>query len=220
MFKPAPLNPSPKFQSLILAKRFIYPAHKQSQESIFLNSILSDPVRPLLQFATFHQSTTLLPFQDNHSTSSQGQSFLNPNIHKMSTATPKTSPYKASSIFSPIQNAIAKGIHDQNFKNGAFRTSIPPNTISNTKTSVVDAFNILLASPELSNEEIETVKYCRTQFIHLRNRFTGATQPKAGDAGALEEKLKELKKMFEEDAARREPENAALDFEGKFSFRL
>jgi hypothetical protein len=138
----------------------------------------------------------------------------------MSTPTHKPSPYKASSIFSSLQNAIAKGIHDQNFKNGAFRTSIPHNTISNTKTSVVDAFSILLASPELSTEEKETVKYCRIQFIHLRNHFPGATQPKAGEAGALEEKLKGLKEMFEEDAARREPENAALDFEGKFSLRM
>jgi hypothetical protein len=138
----------------------------------------------------------------------------------MSTPTPKTSPYKASSIFSSLQNAIAKGIHGGNFKNGAFRTSTPHNTISNTKTSVVDAFNILLASPELLNKEKETVKHCRIQFIHLRNRFPGVTQPKAGEAGALKEKLKELKEMFEEDTARREPENAALDIKGKFSFRL
>jgi hypothetical protein len=138
----------------------------------------------------------------------------------MSTPTPKTSPYKASTNLSSLQNAIAKGIHDRNYKNGAFRTSIPHNTISNTKTSVVDAFNILLASPELSNKEKETVKHCRIQFIHLRNRFPGVTQPKAGEAGALEEKLKELKEMSEEDTARREPENAALDIKGKFSFRL
>jgi hypothetical protein len=125
----------------------------------------------------------------------------------MSTPTPtktKTSPYKPTTIFSSVQNAIAKGIHGQNFKNGAFRTSITQ------RTSVIDAFNILLASPELETEEKETVKYCRIQFIHLRNRFPGNEKPGQGACDGLVEKLNALKEMFQRDLESREPENARV----------
>jgi hypothetical protein len=136
----------------------------------------------------------------------------------MSTPTPtptKTSLYKPTTIFSSVQNAIAKGIHEQNFKNGTFRTSITQGT------SVIDAFNILLASPELEREEKETVKYCRIQFIHLRNRFPGSKVPGQGEAGDLVEKLDALRRMFERDVERREPENRPVttkmdEDEGRF----
>jgi hypothetical protein len=118
-------------------------------------------------------------------------------------------PYKPQTIFSAVQNALAKGIHDQNFKNGAFCTSIPYSTAVTQTAGVITAFNILLASPELSAEEKEIVKGCRIQFIHLRNRYpvSGEGKMGAGEDGELGDRLVELRGMFERDAARREPEN-------------
>ena len=104
----------------------------------------------------------------------------------------KTSPYKPLNIFDAVHNTIAKGIHDQNFKDGAFRTSIPCTTDITNKTAVMAAFNILLASPLLSQAEKEIVRRCRGQFVHLRNRFPGSRVPSSGEAGELAGKLGDL----------------------------
>jgi hypothetical protein len=97
----------------------------------------------------------------------------------------RTSPYKPFNIFDAVHNTIAKGIHDQNFKDGAFRTSIPCTTYITNKTAVMAAFNILLASPLLSQAEKEVVKCCRGQFMHLRNLFSGSRVPSSKEAGKL-----------------------------------
>jgi hypothetical protein len=125
----------------------------------------------------------------------------------MSIPTPaktKTSPYKPTTIFSSVQNAIAKGIQEQNFKNGAYGASITQ------RPSVMDAFNILLTSPELEREEKETVKYCRIQFIHLKNRFPGNEKQGQGASDGLVERLSALKERFQRDLESREPVNAQV----------
>ena len=58
------------------------------------------------------------------------------------------------------------------------------------------AFNILLASPLLSQAEKAIVRQCRGQFMHLRNRFPGSQVPSAGEAVQLAQKLGDLKGMF------------------------
>jgi hypothetical protein len=108
----------------------------------------------------------------------------------------RTSPYKPLNIFDAVHNAIARGIHDQNFKNGAFRTSIPCTTSIMNKMAVMAAFNILLASPMLSQAEKEIVRRCHGQFMHLRTRFPGSQVPSSGEAGELAEKLGTLKGSF------------------------
>lgn len=55
------------------------------------------------------------------------------------------------------------------------------------------AFNILLASPLLSQAEKEVVKCCRGQFMHLRNRFPGSRVPSSKEAGKLVGELGDLK---------------------------
>jgi hypothetical protein len=105
----------------------------------------------------------------------------------------RTSPYKPFNFFDAVHNAITKGIHDQNFKNGAFRTSISCTTYITNKTAVMAAFNILLASPLLSQAEKEVVKCCRGQFMHLRNLFSGSRVPSSKEAGKLVGELGDLK---------------------------
>lgn len=78
---------------------------------------------------------------------------------------------------------------------------------------MITAFNILLASPDLSAEEKEIVKGCRIQFIYLRNRVAGDEKVGVGEAKDLTGKLAEVRDMFQRDAADREPENAQRDMQ-------
>lgn len=55
------------------------------------------------------------------------------------------------------------------------------------------AFNILLASPLLSQAEKEVVKCCRGQFMHLRNLFSGSRVPSSKEVGKLVGELGDLK---------------------------
>jgi hypothetical protein len=116
-------------------------------------------------------------------------------------------PHKPLNIFDTVHNAIARGIHDQNFKNGAFHTSIPCTTSITNKTVIMAAFNILLASPLLEQAEKEIVRRCRGQFMHLRNLFSCSRVPSSGEAGELAEKLGDLKGMFLRDVESRQVEN-------------
>jgi hypothetical protein len=132
----------------------------------------------------------------------------------------KTSHYKPLNIFDAVYNATARGIHDQNFKDSAFRTSIPCTTYITNKTAVIAAFNILLTSPLLSQAEKEIVRQCRGQFMHLRNCFPGSRVPGAGEAVQLAQKLGDLKGMFLRDVESRQVENGlAVEDGGKFLTR-
>jgi hypothetical protein len=161
----------------------------------------------------FSLQLTSMPSQNDTSNSSE-----NPPISPNTPTTKRSSPYKAPSIFSSVHSAISKGLHEQNFKSGAFAASMPFTTSHNSQTqTIIAAFNTLLASPLLSPAEKEAVKYCRIQFIHLRNLFPDPQVPSHAEASGLIEKLRELQDMFEKDAETREQENIYGDCNCEFS---
>lgn len=73
-----------------------------------------------------------------------------------------------SLTFSEImQGPILRAVHDWDFKGGVFKSSITKDT------SIIDAMNIFIASPHLSQSEKESAKTFRDNFRSIREKYPG-----------------------------------------------
>ncbi|CZR62576.1 uncharacterized protein PAC_12473 [Phialocephala subalpina] len=97
-------------------------------------------------------------------------------------------------FYDAFRDSILKGVHQQNFKNGAFK-----NTIT-ASTPVVEMMNILISSSHLNPSQKDMVKTCRKSFIAIRKKYPGDQMPDLLDVFAITQASEPLWKMFKGDA--------------------
>jgi hypothetical protein len=102
--------------------------------------------------------------------------------------------HSRTKLYDAMRDTILIGIHQKNFRNGAFKTLILKDT------PVVDAMNILIESSQLSSSEKDIVRSCRDEFIAYRARYPGDPRPDIFEAIKLMVPTEKLIKMFNDDA--------------------
>lgn len=108
----------------------------------------------------------------------------------------------AKGMTGALRASIALGIHDQNFKNGAFKASIP-----RAGADVVDALDVLIASDLLLHSEKEVVENCRNAWIQHREAWFGSTDKYEQLMNMMDatQYFEPLFEMFKRDADSRGP---------------
>lgn len=93
-----------------------------------------------------------------------------------------------------IRDSILIGIHQKNFRDGAFANLISKNT------PVVEALNILAASPRLSSSEKVDVRSLRDAFVAFQARVPAGQAANIFDMMPLMGPMEKLTNMFDGDA--------------------
>lgn len=100
-----------------------------------------------------------------------------------------------TSILDIIRDSILMGVHQYNYKNGAFTSMIFK------ETPAVDALNILIGSGETTPKEKSTLKAIRKIYIDFRNR--GLVHPQLEDIAPVAEEWHAFGDLFTDDAKAR-----------------
>jgi hypothetical protein len=79
-------------------------------------------------------------------------------------------------FFDAIHDTILMAVHQQNYKNGAFKNSIV------ATTPVISALNFLIASSHLSFSEKDIIKTFRKKYSDIANKFPDDEPAVKGDS--------------------------------------